>query len=136
MTLVKHPQLQMRQDSRGTPLAIFWAAGTHHLTSNIEAFQHIVTLHYILHPRQRFRCEARYIVFSMSSNLNAVNVHSIASRAPAKHHYAKEEITDQDAPQEKREEGYPILLDGLWCFGNRYSMLRMRIYHGTDTKLR
>lgn len=61
----------------------------------------------------------------MSSNLNAVNVQSIALRAPAKHEYAKEEITDQDAPQEKREEGYSILLDGLRCFGDRYSILRM-----------
>ena len=59
----------------------------------------------------------------MSSNLNAVNAQPIASRAPAKRHYAKEEITDQDAPQEKREEGYPILFDGLWCIGDRYSFL-------------
>ena len=59
----------------------------------------------------------------MSSNLNAVNVQSITSRAPAKHHYAKQEVTDQDAPQEKCEEGYSILLDGLWCFGDRYNIL-------------
>ena len=24
--------------------------------------------------------------------------------------------TDQDASKEEREEGYPILLDGVWCF--------------------
>ena len=58
----------------------------------------------------------------MSSNLNTVNVQPIASRAPAKRH-AKQEITDQDAPQEERKEGYSILLDGLWGFGDRYSLL-------------
>ena len=59
----------------------------------------------------------------MSSNLNAVNVQPIASRASAKRHHAKQEITDQDAPQEERKEGYPILLDGLWSFRDRYSLL-------------
>ena len=59
----------------------------------------------------------------MSSNLNAVNVPPIASGAQAKHHHAKQEITDQDASQEECEKGYPILLDGLWCFGDRYCSL-------------
>ncbi len=59
----------------------------------------------------------------MSSNLNAVNVQPTALRAPAKQHDAKEEITDQDASQEKREKRHPVLLDGLRCFGDRYSYL-------------
>ena len=63
----------------------------------------------------------------MSSNLNAVNVQPIASRAPAKRHHAKQEITDQDAPQEERKEGNSILLDGLWGFGDRYSLLDLTL---------
>ena len=28
-------------------------------------------------------------------------------------------VVDQDAPEEERQEGYPILLNGLWCIGHR-----------------
>lgn len=61
----------------------------------IEAFQHIATLH---SPSETTTDLGDSIQnFSMSSNLNAVNVQPIASRAQAKHHYAEQEITDQDA---------------------------------------
>ena len=29
-------------------------------------------------------------------------------------------LTDQDPQKEECQEGYPVLLDGLWCLGHRY----------------